>query len=130
MVKKSPIRSARSSSGSMRNSGLAWRSATALLAILQRTPDLDLRMFVTAVLIQRETGGNLTEVLERLSTLMREREGFRGDLETLTAESKLSARILGCAAVCRVCGDPCNESALDGARAGDARRDAGRCWPP
>ncbi len=68
---------------------------TALLAILQRTPDLDLRMFVTAVLIQRETGGNLTEVLERLSTLMREREGFRGELETLTAESKLSARILG-----------------------------------
>ena len=51
-------------------------------SILQRTPDLDLRMFVTAVLIQRETGGNLTEVLERLSTLMREREGFRGDLET------------------------------------------------
>ncbi len=68
---------------------------TALLAILQRTPDLDLRMFVTAVMIQRETGGNLTEVLERLSTLMREREGFRGELETLTAESKLSARILG-----------------------------------
>jgi tight adherence protein B len=67
----------------------------ALLAILQRTPDLDLRMFVTAVLIQRETGGNLTEVLERLSTLMREREGFRGELETLTAESKMSARILG-----------------------------------
>lgn len=67
----------------------------ALLAVLQRTPDLDLRMFVTAVLIQRETGGNLTEVLERLSTLMREREGFRGDLETLTAESKLSARVLG-----------------------------------
>ncbi len=67
----------------------------ALLAILQRTPDLDLRMFVTAVLIQRETGGNLTEVLERLSTLMREREGFRGDLETMTAESKLSARVLG-----------------------------------
>ena len=67
----------------------------ALLAILQRTPDLDLRMFVTAVMIQRETGGNLTEVLERLATLMREREGFRGDLETLTAESKLSARILG-----------------------------------
>lgn len=67
----------------------------ALLAILQRTPDLDLRMFVTAVMIQRETGGNLTEVLERLATLMREREAFRGDLETLTAESKLSARILG-----------------------------------
>ena len=66
----------------------------ALLAILQRTPDLDLRMFVTAVMIQRETGGNLTEVLERLATLMREREAFRGEVETLTAESKLSARIL------------------------------------
>jgi tight adherence protein B len=51
-------------------------------------------MFVTAVLIQRETGGNLSEVLENISTLMRERAALKADIETLTAESKMSARVL------------------------------------
>jgi tight adherence protein B len=52
-------------------------------------------MFVTAVLIQRETGGNLGEVLEKISGLMRERAAIKGEIESLTAESKLSAKILG-----------------------------------
>jgi tight adherence protein B len=51
-------------------------------------------MFVTAVLIQRETGGNLSEVLGNIGTLMRERAALKADIETLTAESKMSARIL------------------------------------
>ena len=68
---------------------------TALLALQERTDSLDLRMFVTAILIQRETGGNLGEVLEKISGLMRERSAIKGEIETLTAESKLSARILG-----------------------------------
>jgi tight adherence protein B len=67
---------------------------TALLALQHRVQDLDLRMFVTAVLIQRETGGMLGEVLERISSLMRERATLKGEIETLTAEAKLSARIL------------------------------------
>ena len=67
---------------------------TALLALQRRVIDLDLRMFVTAVLIQRETGGNLSEILERIATLMRERAALKGEIEALTAESKLSARIL------------------------------------
>lgn len=68
---------------------------TALLELQQRIDSLDLRMFVTAVLIQRETGGNLGEVLEKISGLMRERAAIKGEIESLTAESKLSARILG-----------------------------------
>ena len=68
---------------------------TALMGLQERTDSLDLRMFVTAVLIQRETGGNLGEVLEKISSLMRERSALKGEIETLTAESKLSARILG-----------------------------------
>jgi tight adherence protein B len=52
-------------------------------------------MFVTAILIQRETGGNLGEVLGKIGTLMRERAALKGEIRTLTAESKLSARILG-----------------------------------
>lgn len=68
---------------------------TALLALQERTNSLDLRMFVTAILIQRETGGNLGEVLGKIGSLMRERAALKGEIETMTAESKLSARILG-----------------------------------
>lgn len=74
---------------------LGMEVRTALLALQDRVNSLDLRMFVTAILIQRETGGNLSEVLGKISTLMRERSALKGEIETLTAESKLSARILG-----------------------------------
>src|SRR5215211_4194895 len=67
---------------------------TALLALQARVDSLDLKMFVTAVLIQRETGGNLSEVLGNIGTLMRERATHTGNTETRTAESKMSARIL------------------------------------
>lgn len=74
---------------------LGMEVRTALLALQERVNSLDLRMFVTAILIQRETGGNLSEVLGKISTLMRERSALKGEIQTLTAESKLSARILG-----------------------------------
>lgn len=67
---------------------------TALLGLQDRVDSLDLKMFITAVLLQRETGGNLSEVLANIAGLMRERVAIKGDIETLTAESKLSARIL------------------------------------
>jgi tight adherence protein B len=73
---------------------LGMEVRTALLALQGRVDSLDLKMFVTAVLIQRETGGNLSEVLGNIGTLMRERAALKADIETLTAESKLSARIL------------------------------------
>ncbi|MEQ1691763.1 MAG: type II secretion system F family protein [Gemmatimonas sp.] len=67
---------------------------TALLAMQHRVNDLDFRMFVIAVLIQRESGGNLSEVLGRISSLMRERAALKGEVASLTAESKMSGRIL------------------------------------
>jgi tight adherence protein B len=67
---------------------------TALLSMQDRIDSLNLKMFVTAVLIQRETGGNLTELLGNLSTLMRERVVLKGQIETLAAEPKLSGRFL------------------------------------
>ena len=73
---------------------LGMEVRVALLALQSRVDSLDLKMFVTAVLIQRETGGNLSEVLGNIGTLMRERAAIKGDIETLTAESKMSARIL------------------------------------
>ena len=67
---------------------------TALVAMQSRLDSLDLKMFVTAVLIQRETGGNLSEVLSNLADLVRQRIAMRGQIQTLIAEPKLSARFL------------------------------------
>ena len=72
--------------------GIDVRSA--LLAMQSRMDSLDLKMFVTAVLIQRETGGNLSEVLTNLADLVRQRLAMRSQIQTLIAEPKLSARFL------------------------------------
>ena len=60
-----------------------------------RVPGDDLRYFVIAVLIQRETGGNLTELLDRISALIRARLKLMGTIQVLSAEGRLSAWILG-----------------------------------
>ena len=67
---------------------------TALLALQHRMDTIDVRMFVTSLLIQRETGGNLGEVLGGLATLIRSRDALRGQVETLTAEPKMTGRAL------------------------------------
>lgn len=67
----------------------------ALLNLATRVPSTDLRYFVIAVLIHRETGGNLAELLDNLSHLMRERMKLKGTIRVLSAEGKLSAWILG-----------------------------------
>jgi tight adherence protein B len=54
----------------------------------------DLRYFVIAVTIQRETGGNLTEILDSIAYIIRERFKLEGNIRTLAAEGKLSAYIL------------------------------------
>lgn len=66
----------------------------ALNGLQARVPSLNLKMFVTAVLIQRETGGNLSELLGNLATLMRERVALKGHIATLTAEPRLSGQFL------------------------------------
>ena len=67
---------------------------TALVALQERVGTEDVRMFVTSLLLQRETGGNLTELLGNIASLVRQRLAFQGQVETLTAEPKLSAYIL------------------------------------
>ncbi|UCF20184.1 MAG: type II secretion system F family protein [Gemmatimonadota bacterium] len=66
----------------------------ALLAMLDRVESMDLKMFTTAVLIQRETGGNLSEVLGNISHVIRERFRIQGELRMLTAQVNLSSKIL------------------------------------
>ena len=67
---------------------------TALLGLQERLGTSDAHMFVLALLIQRETGGNLAEILGNISTVIRERVEFRNQVQVLTAESRLSATIL------------------------------------
>jgi tight adherence protein B len=67
---------------------------TALLNLCERIELRDLSFFTTAVLIQRETGGNLTEILEKISILIRERFKLRNQVLALTAEGRLSGLIL------------------------------------
>jgi tight adherence protein B len=67
---------------------------TALLNLCQRMDLRDLKYFTTAVMIQRETGGNLTEILEQISALIRERFKLRNQIKALTAEGRLSGWIL------------------------------------
>lgn len=73
---------------------LGMELRNALLSLQERVDTLDCKMFVTALLLQRETGGNLAEVLSTLATLMRERVGLRGQIDTLTAEPRMSAVVL------------------------------------
>ena len=67
----------------------------ALTNLSERVPLTDLRYFVVAVLIQRDSGGNLTEVLTNLSRLIRDRLKLLARVRVLSSEGRLSAWILG-----------------------------------
>ena len=66
----------------------------ALLGLLQRMPSVAVMAFVTAVLVQKETGGNLAEILEQISAVIRGRFKFFRKVRTLSAEGRMSAWIL------------------------------------
>ena len=66
----------------------------ALRALAQRMENIDLEWVVSAIDINRETGGNLSEVLQRVSETIRERARLARQVRTLTAEGRLSTRIL------------------------------------
>lgn len=70
------------------------RLEDALLNLLERVPSTDLQYFVVALLIQRETGGNLAELLDNISAIVRARIKLMGEIRTLSAEGKLSAWVL------------------------------------
>jgi tight adherence protein B len=59
-----------------------------------RVPNLDLRFFVTSVLVQRQTGGDLSEILDKIGYVIRERYRILGQVQALTAEGRLSGVIL------------------------------------
>lgn len=66
----------------------------ALKSMCDRVPNLDLRFFVTSVCIQRTTGGDLAEILDKIGYVIRERFRILGQVQALTAEGRLSGVIL------------------------------------
>jgi tight adherence protein B len=66
----------------------------AMRSMCERVPNLDLRFFVTSVLVQRQTGGDLAEILDKIGYVIRERYRILGQVQALTAEGRLSGVIL------------------------------------
>jgi tight adherence protein B len=74
------------------NLGLSIEQAMRNLS--ERVPNLDLKFFVTAVIIQRTTGGDLAEILDKISYVIRERFRLHGTVQALTGEGRLSGIVL------------------------------------
>lgn len=66
----------------------------AMLGLLQRVPSLTVMALVTSILVQKETGGNLAEILEQIAKVIRGRFRFYRRVKTLSAEGRLSGWIL------------------------------------
>ncbi len=75
------------------NFGLPLREA--LLHLAKRVPVADLQFLVTAMLVQKETGGNLAEVLDKAGAVIRERSRLLGQLRIYTAQGRMTGWILG-----------------------------------
>lgn len=74
------------------NLGIALEDA--MMGMCNRVPNLDLRFFVTSVAIQRQTGGDLAEILDKIGYIIRERFKILGQIKALTAEGRLSGIVL------------------------------------
>ena len=74
------------------NFGLPLRDA--LNQMLDRVPSQDLRVLVTGILVQKDTGGNLAEILDRTVAVIRDRLRIQGEIKTHTAQGRLTGYIL------------------------------------
>ncbi|MDE1155952.1 MAG: type II secretion system F family protein [Acidobacteriaceae bacterium] len=72
--------------------GLGLRDA--LMESLQRMPSTDLQVVITGMLVQKETGGNLVEIMERLASLIRDRARIQREVRTHTAQGRMTGWIL------------------------------------
>ena len=66
----------------------------ALEKLAKRLPLMDTQFFVAAVVLQKRTGGNLAEILDNLSKLIRERFKLRGEIRTISAQGRMSSMVL------------------------------------
>lgn len=82
-------------SRTLREMNLGTPTEEALLGLTNRIESEDLDLVITAVLIQRQVGGNLAEVLDGISHTIRERIRIKGEIRTLTAQGRISGIIVG-----------------------------------
>lgn len=68
----------------------------ALQSLAKRVPSLDVHFFVSAVLLQKRTGGNLAEILDKLAYVIRERFKLRGRIRAVSAHGRMTATSLSC----------------------------------
>ena len=87
-----PVRSEFSEVFKQQNFGLPLREA--MQQMLDRVPSQDLRVLVTGILVQKETGGNLAEILDRTASTIRERLKIQGEIRTHTAQGRMTGYIL------------------------------------
>ena len=66
----------------------------AIEEMTERVPNLDLRFFATAVILQRQTGGDLAEIMDKIGYIVRERFKIYGQIQALTGEGRLSGVVL------------------------------------
>jgi len=66
----------------------------AIEEMADRVPNMDLRFFATAVILQRQTGGDLAEILDKIGRLIRERLQVQGQIQALTGEGRMSGAVL------------------------------------
>lgn len=67
---------------------------TTLKGLAERIPSVDVKFFVAAVLVQRETGGNLSEILMQLAAVIRERFELKGEVRAASAHGRLTGAVL------------------------------------
>lgn len=87
-----PARSAFSGVYQKQRFGLPMRDA--LLDLIRSFPSQDLKVLVTAILVQRDTGGNLVQILDRTSTVIRDRLKLQGDVRVHTAQGRMTGWVL------------------------------------
>jgi len=87
-----PVRSEFREVYKQQNFGLPHREA--LLQLARRMPSSDLQFMLTAMLVQKETGGNLVDILDRTTTVIRERMRIEGEVRIYTAQGRLTGAIL------------------------------------
>jgi tight adherence protein B len=87
-----PIRKEFQTAYEEQNFGITLEDA--LEGMTERVPNLDLRFFATAVILQRQTGGDLAEILDKIGYLIRERFRIWGQVQALTGEGRLSGIVL------------------------------------
>ncbi|MGB8771680.1 MAG: type II secretion system F family protein [Candidatus Korobacteraceae bacterium] len=87
-----PLRSEFGEVYKQQNFGIPQRDA--LLQLGRRVPSADLQIVITAMLVQKETGGNLVEILERTTAVLRDRMRIQGELRVRTAQGRLTGWIL------------------------------------